>query len=196
MLLAARDADREVQAAILYALSRILFHARRGQDGNVALTASAHLPVEQLKALVVEAAAKKSERQIVRYNEDYLLWSLLRSWRVERNDADVLTLTIDVARMHDDAMGVLPDGFDSDVDNPQQTVSLTVQSLYVALGNRKPPVSERDIEAIRPFFNDAKLRAAFSPVEIVHRQTAPVLETVPPVRVAKPKLGLRTSQRE
>ena len=67
-------------------------------------------PVEQLKVLVAEAAAKKSERQIVRYNEDYLLWSLLRSWRVERNDADVLTLTIDVAQMHDDAIGVMPDG--------------------------------------------------------------------------------------
>lgn len=196
MLLAARNADREVQAAILYALSRILFHARRGQDGNIALAASAHLPVEQLKALVAEAAAKKSERQIVRYNEDYLLWSLLRSWRVERNDADVLTLTIDVVRMHDDAMGVMPDGFDSDIDNQQQTVSVTVQSLYVALGNRQPAVSERDIDAIRPFFNDAKLRAAFSPVEIIHRQTAPVLETAPPVRVAKTKLGLRTVQRE
>lgn len=196
MLIAARNADREVQAAILYALSRTLFHARRGQDGNLALAVSAHIPVEQLKAHVAEAAAKKSERQIVRYNEDYLLWSLLRSWRVERNDADVLTLTIDLERMHEDAMGVMPDGFDSDLDNPEQTVSLPVQSLYVALGNRKPPVSERDIDAIRPFFNDAKLRGAFSPVEIVHRQTAPVLETAQPARVAKPKLGIRSPSRE
>ena len=196
MLIAARNADREVQAAILYALSRNLFHARRGQDGNLAPAVSAHLPVQRLKALVADAAAKKSERQIVRYNEDFLLWSLLRSWRVERNDADVLMLTIDLARMHDDAMGVIPDGFEPDLDNPQPTVSLPVQSLYVALGNRKPPVSERDIDAIRPFFNDPKLRGALSPVEIVHRQTAPVLETAQPARVAKPKLGIRSSARE
>ncbi len=196
MLLAARNADRQVQAAILYALSRTLFHGRRGQETNFAVAVSALLPVEQLKELVTEAVAKKSERQIVRYNEDYLLWSLLRSWRIERNDNDVLTLTIDLARMHSDAMGVMPDGFDSDLDNPELQISLPVQSLYVALGNRKPPVSERDIEAIRPFFNDAKLRGAFSPVEIVHRQTAPIMETQAPARVAKSKLGIRSRARE
>jgi hypothetical protein len=93
-------------------------------------------------------------------------------------------------------MGVMPDGFESDLENPEPTISLPVQSLYVALGNRKPPVTERDIDAIRPFFNDAKLRGAFSPVEIVHRQAAPVMETASPARVAKAKLGIRSSARE
>ncbi|RVT39692.1 NACHT domain-containing protein [Sphingobium algorifonticola] len=192
MLIDARNADREVQAAILYALARTLFHGRRGQDNTLALAISALIPVQQLKALVGDAAAKKSERQIVRYNEDYLFWSLLRSWRIDRNESDVLTLTIDLMRMHSDAMGVMPDGFDSDIEEPEQTISLPVQALYVALASRQPPVHERDIDAIRPFFNDPKVRNAFAPVEIVHRQTAPVLDTPAAERAPRPKLGIRT----
>jgi hypothetical protein len=57
-------------------------------------------------------------------------------------------------------------------------------------------VSERDIDAIRPFFNDAKLRGALSPVEIVHRQTAATHEGPAPARTSRPKLSIQTRSRE
>lgn len=196
LLLGARNADREVQAAILYALARTLFHSTRGLDPSAALAISSLIPLGKLKVLVAEAGTHKSERQIIRHDEDFLFWSLLRCWKIERGEGDVMILTIDLVRMHADAMAVLPDGFEQDADDPVAQVSLPVQSIYVALSNRNPPVSERDIDAIRPFFNDAKLRGSFSPVEVTHiqRDAAPVVSGAS--RASKPVLGIRTRARE
>lgn len=192
LLIGARSAERDVQAAILYALARTLAHGRKGQDGGLALAISSLIPVSRLKSFVLEAAARKSERQIVEYTEDYQLWSMLRCCQVGSGANDVLTLTIDLTRMHGDAMGAMQNGFAGDVDEREQSLSLSVQSIYVALATRQPAVSERDIDAIRPFFNDAKLRAALAPIEIIRRQAAPSLDSAPIGRSTKPILGIRT----
>lgn len=191
LLLGARHAEREVQAAVLYALARTLFHTARGLDSSVPLALSAIIPVARLKELMAEAAAHRSERQLIRRDEDYLLWSMLRSWKIAQSEGDILTLTIDVVRMHHDAMATLADGFEKDIDEPMSHVALPVQSLYVALTGRKQAVSEHDIDAIRPFFNDPKLRSLLAPVEVEYLQAAAT--TVPSVqmRAPKPKLGTR-----
>ena len=188
LLLDARGARREVQAAILYALGRTLFHGR-GEANGVPLAFAALLPVSRLKEAVAEAAYKKSERHIIRHDEDFLLWSLLRSWTITRERDDVQSITVDLERLHHDAMGVLPDGFDADVEDGVRHVSFPVQSLYVALGSRRPAVTERDIDAIRPYFNNTLLRALIAPIEIVHRQSppAPVAEPRTPRPTLKPR---------
>ena len=172
MLIQARPASRKVQAAVLYALVRTLFHPRRGRHAEIALALSAQLPLERLREAVTEAIGKKSERQIIRHDQDFLLWSVLHAWRIERDDGGILNISVDLERLHNDVLAVLPDGFGPDFEESLKTVTISVQSLYVALGRLRPRVGEREIDAIRPFFNDEKLRGLISPVEIVHRQSS------------------------
>jgi len=189
MLIQARGASRDVQAAVLYALVRTLFHPRRGRQTEIALALSAQLPLERLREAIAEAAEKKSERQIIRHDRDFLLWSVLRSWRIGRDEGGILNITVDLEGLHNDVLAVLPDGFGPDFDESLSTVTISVQSLYVALSRLRPPVGEREIDAIRPFFNDEKLRRLIAPVEIVHRQTTPV-EPTTAVRAVRPTLSL------
>lgn len=186
LLLAARDAPQELQAAVLYALARTLFHSEPVAKGSPAIALASLLPVERLKAAVEGASGKKSERQIVRHDADFLFWSVLRSWSIGQDKSGVQTITIDLIKLHHDAMGVMPDGFASDGGDAARTIALPVQALYVALTNRKPEVSARDIEEIRPFFNNPDVRKLISPVEIVYRSAAQPRAT----REPKPKLGL------
>lgn len=190
MLIQARGEGREVQAAVLYALVRTLFHPRPGRQPEIALALSAQLPVERLREAITEAAEKKSERQIIRHDRDFLLWTVLRAWRIERDDGGVLNITVDLDRLHSDVLALLPDGFGPDYDESLRTVTISVQSLYVALGRLRPRVGEREIDAIRPFFNDERLRRLISPVEILHRQ-ATQIEPQVGTRVPRRKLSVR-----
>jgi hypothetical protein len=172
MLIGARTASREVQAAILYAVARTLFHGVGSQGNALAKVLAAQLPVARLREAVAEAQVKRSERQIIRYDEDFMFWTLLRSWSVAhdtKNDRQMVVLNLN--SLHQDAMAVLPDGFDNDEGATQSTVSIPVQAVYVALRSRRPALTERDIEAIRPFFNDPAVRTAISPIQIEHRQS-------------------------
>ena len=196
LLIAARSAPHELQAAILYALARTLFHQHDGAGvgaGNaIALACGAQLPVSRLREAVDEASFRKSERQLVRHDEDFMLWSLLRAWKIGRDaENDVLIITVDLDRLHHDALSVLPDGFDADNEPGTREVSFPVQALYVALAGRRPPVAEGAIEAIRPFFNDPKLRKLIAPIEVVHVAATPLPNAPRDLRPSRPTLGLR-----
>jgi hypothetical protein len=147
------------------------------------------IPVQRLSDAVRQAEYKKSERQIIRQAEDFMLWTLLRSWTIEQGE-DAQVLKVDIARLHHDSLSVLPVGFDSDIDETVAVVSLPVQAIYRALAGLKPPVSERDIDGLRPFFNDPAVRRAVSPVQVENRR--PVAKVTPaPVPERRPTLSAR-----
>lgn len=78
---------------------------------------------------------------------------------------------MDVRQLHHDCLSVLPVGFERDVDQVVGTVTVPVQALYRAMAGLEPKVSDRDIEALRPFFNDPAVRRAVTPVRIEHRRS-------------------------
>lgn len=175
----------EAQAAAVYVLCRTLFHELPGEPFTPALAAM--VPIASLAEAVQNAKVKKSERQIVRQDEDFLFWALLRSWHVERRIGEELGVTIDLTRLHHDAMTMLPGGFDRDVEEPRGKVSVPVQALYRGLATLKPAASESDLDKIRPFFNDPDARSKIAPLQVEHRE-ASVRVAVPPPPVDRPKL--------
>lgn len=185
LLVRSRAANRETQAAALYALARTLFHPTAIQGGSVTTALAATLPVKRLREAVEDAQARKSERQIIRYDDDFMLWAVLRSWRVEQGADKRLMVVVDVSRLHHDVLGLLPGGFDRDWEEAQETVTVPVQSIYQALSAMRPAVGEKDIDAIRPFFNDPEVRRLISPVQVERRQTF-----VPAVAVERPERPL------
>jgi len=193
LMIGSRGQSREAQAAVLYALARTLFHSTPSGGDRPVSAVAAMIPLRRLREAVEGARVKRSERQIVRHAEDYLFWALLRSWRVEMVD-EVLVVTVDLSRLHHDAMTVLPSGFDNDIDQSfpsPEAIQVPVQNLYRALGAQKPPISERDIDAIRPFFNDPDIRRLISPVHVERRS---VVRAAPPAAPPeRPKLALRRS---
>lgn len=189
LLVAARGASREAQATTTYLLCRVLFHRVENQDFGVALAAM--VPVGRMVEAVEKARAKKSEKQIVLHGEDFILWSLLRAWRVDRTDDDTQELTIDLIRLHHDAMTVLPFGFGQDAGSDIKTVTLPVQAFYRAMSQMNPPVSERAIDGIRPFFNDADVRKLIAPVEVEHRRPAIQVTAPKPKPAERPTLRVR-----
>jgi NACHT domain/Restriction endonuclease len=164
-----RGGSLESQAAALYLLCRVLFHKVADQSFAVALAAM--IPVRLLSEATAEARVKKSERQIIRQADDFTFWALLRCWNVDRHEDETLVLSVDLVNLHNDTMGAMPYGFDNDgAVSTQEVVTVQVQSIYRALANFKPSVPEKDIDAIRPFFNDADVRGKIAPVKVEYRR--------------------------
>ncbi|MDT8758747.1 NACHT domain-containing protein [Sphingomonas psychrotolerans] len=196
LLVGARDASSEAQAAALYALCRTLFHpVDVGARSSFAIALAAMIPVRRLADAVDEARAKKSEKQIVRRNDEFMLWTLLRSWEIEQDPDGTLVLTVNLAKLHNDAMGVLPHGFSEPTDSYRDAISVPVQALYRALAALRPKVSEQQIDQIRPFFNDPKIRKSIVPVQI-ERKKAVITYTDLSAREERPKLSIRERRKE
>jgi hypothetical protein len=192
LLIGSRGRSREAQAAVMYALARTLFHPSDSRDASLVPALAAMIPVTRLREAVDEARVKKSERQIIRHTDDYMLWALLRSWKVESND-DTLVVNMDLSRLHHDTLALLPSGFDNDISDGVdsiQNVRVPVQAIYRALAAQKPAVGEREIDAIRPFFNDPDIRRSISPVQIETKRTV-IRAAAPAIRVERPTLSAR-----
>lgn len=192
LLAAARGSSREAQAATIYLLCRVTSH--RGENQGFATALAAMVPVGTLMEAVDNARAKKSEKQIILQGEDFMLWALLRAWQVERTDDDAQSLTVDIMRLHHDAMNALSYGFSQDSGGDNKSMSFPVQALYRALAQLKPPVSERGIDGIRPFFNDPEIRRAIVPVAVEHKRAS--IQVAPPPKSAdRPTLHVRGKDR-
>ncbi|WP_020415550.1 NACHT domain-containing protein [Sphingomonas sp. PR090111-T3T-6A] len=181
LLIASRSATRDAQAAALYVIARTLFHSTAADAASVAGVLAAMLPIRRLGHAVEEAQFRKTQRQIILHDEDYTLWSFLRAVRIEQADNEDLRIVIDVRTLHDDARAHVSGSFERDASEPRQQFGLPVQALYQALANRSSPVAEKDIDAIRPFFNDPAVRGRLSPVDIERRS-----RDADPVIVPKP----------
>lgn len=193
LLIASRSGPVEAQAAVLYAVARTLLHGTTSQGSAAATVLAAHLPVSRLREAVSEAMVKKSERQIILYDEEFLFWTLLRSWKIETDEDGKQVIILDLAMLYRDTMSVLPDGFDDDGQEMSGLVAVPVQAVYQALASQKPALGERDIEAIRPFFNDPSVRRKISPVQVEHRQpNALSTENSSKARVKRPILHARS----
>lgn len=188
LIIGARGATMQAQAATLYLLCRVLFHGT--SDQSYAVTLAAMVPIRRLADAVDSARVKKSERQIILQNEDFIFWSLLRSWHVNHQEEGALALTVDLIRLHHDSMSAMPFGFDDDGPHEQNAITLPVQSIYRALGSIKPAVQDRDIDCIRPFFNDPVVRKKITPVAVEHRR-ASIQPTEPLKPDDRPTLSLR-----
>lgn len=172
LVVGARRGTREAQAAALYALARTLYHPTPPGGPSPVQALAAMLPAKRLRDAVEQASVKKSERHIVLQSEEFALWAMLRSWSVERRD-DGLVVRVDVTRLHHDCMTVLQVGFDSDfdMDDAVEIVEVPVQAIYRSLVDAKQ-ASEREIDGIRPFFNDPDLRRSIAPLEVETRRPA------------------------
>lgn len=186
-LIEARSAEQDVQAAALYLAARLLFHGTQGHTASVGLAIAAMIPAKRLASAVAAASEKKSERQIIRHDEDFILWALLRALRVETGEDDTLVAIIDVAKLHHDVLGLVPGGFADDKEATLKDFRFPVQSIYVGMRNLQPEVNERTIDAIRPFFNDPNLRKLIAPVQIDYRPSISVPRPAEP-RPRKPLL--------
>ncbi len=184
----ARGAPREAQAAVVYLVCRVLFH--RLENQGFAIAFAAMIPAGALREAVENAMTRRSEKQIVLHDEDFMLWTLLRAWRVETTDQGAQELVIDLERLHHDAMIELGHGLTQDSGDAASALSLPVQALYRAMAQLKPPVGERDIDGIRPYFNSVAVRRMIAPIVIEHKRAT--AQIPPTMRVVdRPVLGIR-----
>jgi hypothetical protein len=195
LLIASRQAPNEAQAAVLYLLARVLFHSAPLNSEAISLLLAAALPDQRLREAVREAQAKRSERQIIRRDEDFMLWCLLRAWRIEGGREVDRRIVIDLVQLHHDAMGEVRDGFADDGVEPQRETSLPVQMLYQGLAYRVPPIEGRAIEQLRPYFNNEEVRKLIAPIEVEHRQTVGAAGATPTGRQSRKTLRARPELR-
>lgn len=191
LLTAARGASREAQAATIYLLCRLLFH--HAENNGLFTAIAAMVPASTLAEAVERARSKKSEKQIILHGGNFMLWSLLRAWEVKLLE-DLQMLSIDVVRLHHDAMTAMQYGFGQDASGEIKAVVFPVQALYRAMSQLKPPVSDRTIDGIRPFFNDADIRKAIAPIAVEHRRAA-IQMPAQPKPADRPKLHIRAKGR-
>jgi len=124
----------------------------------------------------------------VRDDDDFLLWALLRSWTVAKDDQDRQVVTVDLYKLLRDLAGFVQDGFEMDQESVQIEITVPVQAIYQALGAQSPGIGEGDIDGIRPFFNNPGLRKLLSPIQIEHRPA--VVPTPQPQSAARVKKRL------
>lgn len=167
---------QEAQAAAAYALARVLQHAGRSEEG-AALALAAMIPVEMIKTAIAAVRGKRSSRYPLRRDANFLLWSFLRASTVSVDGQ--VEVAIDVRTMLNDAQRALRMGLQEDSDAQGHEVIVSAQALYRALASLK--VSDRDIDAIRPYFGEFEVRASITPLEVE------IVPKKPPLAVSAPK---------
>ncbi|KTT68051.1 NACHT domain-containing protein [Sphingomonas sanguinis] len=192
LLLEARGRSQEIQAATIYLLCRVLFHGVDNRGFPIAIAAM--VPVRTLVEAVESARVRKSEKQIVLQGEDFTLWAFLRASKVQQTVGGTQILNINLIGLHHDAMTAMPYGFSQDTGGENKVVNMPVQALYRAMSQLRPPVSERGIDGIRPFFNDPRIRKTIAPVTVEHRRAAIQLAT-PSKPTDRSTLGVRGKHR-
>lgn len=161
---------RELDAAAMMVVAHQLL-----TDTTDALRASiplaAALPISAFSNVIKAAQSEKSSRQIVRRDENYRLWSLLRAWKISQRDDGAVQIEINPTRILDDAEMTLQWGFSREglvFDGP--SLDLTPQQLYQAFSALDPDFNDKKLDAIRPFFNSENIRKRIIPVEVEHRK--------------------------
>jgi hypothetical protein len=127
---------------------------------------AAMIPIDQLKSATAKARSfgKKAQGLVnVRQDEQFPLWIFLRCVKVSKEEGGVAA-ALDVNRLQHDTDRRLGFGFKDDWEFESRVYQFPVQALYriwATLG-----VSNRDIDAIRPFFNDESVRSRIKPLEV------------------------------
>lgn len=129
------------------------------------------LPIERFGEAVRAAQSEKSSRQIIKRDENYRLWSILRAWKVVQEPDQDVRIEINALRMLEDAEAGLPCSFSRDglvFDGP--SLSLTPQQLYQAFSTIEADFDNKKLDAIRPYFNSLDIRKRIDPIEIEHKR--------------------------
>ncbi len=165
---AARGAETEA-AALMVAARHMLTDTT--EAGRVSLTMAIALPIERFGEAVRAAQSEKSSRQIIKRDENYRLWSILRAWKVVQEPDQDVRIEINALRMLEDAEAGLPCSFSRDglvFDGP--SLSLTPQQLYQAFSTIEADFDNKKLDAIRPYFNSLDIRKRIDPIEIEHKR--------------------------
>lgn len=164
------NGSREAQAAAMMVAARNLL-TQTSDQGKASVPIAAILPVSTLGAVVRAAQSEKSARQTVRREENYRLWSLLRSWTVVQSEGEDVRIEINALRLLDDAEDGMACTFSRDglfFDGP--ILSTTPQQIYQALSMIDSGFDDRKIDAIRPYFNSPDVRKRIGPLVVEHRK--------------------------
>ncbi len=169
--------SEEAQAAASYALARVCQNLSAEETGSLSLAVGAMLDVPALKNAIGQVRGSRSSRHIVRRKDNFLLWSFLRSTSIDVSSD--LTLVFDARTLLSDANKALRIGFAEDGEGPAPLARLPVQMLYQALS--RLGVSDRDIDAIRPYFTEPATRKSITPLEVEVRGKGTVVVVAPVV---------------
>jgi hypothetical protein len=130
------------------------------------------LPRDNVKQALAEVYRGKSVRVQVRRDEAVLWWGFLAAADIDRNDATKeLRISVDLLSLEDEmavvlGMGFAPDEIGIEATLPRRDCSLA--QVYRAMADLS--VREREIDAIRPFFNDESLRARIMPLVVQRKR--------------------------
>jgi len=157
-----RGKGEEVQASATYALSRVFQHVPLAEASSMSLPIAAMIDVAALKAAILLVRGNRSSRHIIERKQNFLLWSFLRSTTIDTSGD--LSIEINTRKILDDAQKTLRLGFADDAEDFPPIIKFSVQALYQSLS--RLGVSDRDIDAIRPYFTEPATRKSITPLEI------------------------------
>lgn len=183
----------EVQAAVVYAVARVLQASKAIERNDIAFLIASLLPMQEFVAAVEAAREKRSNRLVISQDDSFFLWSILSSWNISRDESGALMITIDLVKLHHGTLHLIPGSFEPETGTPVSTVSLSVQALYQALSNLPKPVSDKEIDRIRPYFNDSRIQKHIVPVVVEYRTEIVTKKIAPPKKPVRETLSISAS---
>lgn len=127
------------------------------------------IPRGDLAQAIGKIDKRRSAIAQVHLGEQPALWAFLSACRIREGD-DGQLIDLNIPNLVNDARAMLPIGFYDLVSvSPTGNVFCSVQAYYRALAALG--VGEREIDRLRPFFNNAELRRRIHPI-IVERHKA------------------------
>lgn len=164
-----------IQAALLHALSRILLTADRPSKLiPIAYLIALWIPREGLKMAVNKTKGNHNDKAIVSNHKQYALWAFLNCYEIISVRRDESYINIDVQKLQKLTRETLGYGLalesaQNEGESISYNIRFTIKSLYAAYGRLS--ITEKELDDIRPFFNDEKLRKRIMPlkIEVVRR---------------------------
>lgn len=157
---------KELVPAALMLSGHLLASDEDHLRARVAELFAAWIPRNDLAGATARIEKRRSAIAQVHLDEQPALWAFLSACRIREGEDEQL-IDLNIPNLINDARAMMPIGFYDLVSvSPVGNVSCSVQAYYRAL--QALDVSERDIDKLRPFFNNADLRKRIHPI-IVER---------------------------
>ena len=173
---------REMQASALLMCARAFSRTPEARDKFGPLVIAAWLPRDHLKT-AVQGALNTAARQIyyIRPTESLPLWVFLTCSRIWRDERREVQISVDLSMLEqrvtsDISMGFEPDRV-ADADGDVTPFSFAAQSYYQALVSLESKIPKRELEMLRRFFGDDRVRSRIRPLEVVEKRRTRFFDT-------------------
>lgn len=154
------SSNKRVLSTAIYIWSRIFGETGLSHTGDLAVFLAKFAQPTIIAAAIREIAANRNYTATIREDTNFLLWLFLTSTSINRDPASrELHIDVNLSKLTD---GIMSTAHIVDYAIPVgPIISVPVQAVYQAIG-----MNSRELDGIRPFFNDERVRDRIKPLVV------------------------------